>query len=297
MPDSSEGSESDFSGMNMGNNSGMSSMGTGSFSGTGAAAVSGNTMQSGNFMQSQDSESSLFGNSYDLTEAKNLLERTPSSTEDAEELLEQLKDALQTVQEQYAELTRNRTATELEIQYTYDQAIIAGKLAEVTYQQEMEGWEETLEEAQNQVTTLEEEKAALESMTDGILCAEEAMSIAAVNYEAGDELWANTALYSYYDMDTLTVPIEVSQYDIAQLTVGETVEVSLSGVRTMEGTISSKALEPVSGTSRTTVNYEVEISLDNSSGRLSSGVSATVTVPENTEETESEENQEVGGNS
>lgn len=125
-------------------------------------------------------------------------------------------------------------------------------------------------------------------MTDGIITATEAGTVAAVNYEADDLLSQDTALYSIYNTDTVEVALAVSQYEIAQMEVGDTVNVQISGMMNVDGTITEKAPEPTDGTSRTEVIYEVQVSMDNSRGRLSSGLSAVATL-EVQDEAESEQ--------
>lgn len=259
-------------------NSGSSMTGSGS----GMSGISGE-------MTLSEDEISLFGDTYDLTKIISQVEQEPESTERAEELLEQILESQETVEEQYAELTRDKAITELGIQYTYDTAVIAGKLAEITYQQETQEWEATLTEAKDAKTELEEQKEFLSSMIDGILTADRSGTIASVSYEAEDVLSSTLAIVTYYDMDTVSIPLEVSQEDISKVNVGDTVEVSLASFRNLEGTISEKSLEAASGTSRTTVNYEVIVSVENSDGRISSGVSATVTIPEESDSDNEEE--------
>ncbi len=219
---------------------------------------------------------SLFGDTYDLSQIESMLEQEPSDSDSAQELIDQLEDSMDTVVEQYEELTRNEKATELKIQYTYDSSVLAGKLAEITYEQELQEWEDTLAEALDTKTALEERKQTLEAMTDGIVTAAQSGTVAAVNYEADDVLSSINPLLSFYDTDVVTVTISVPQEEIALLTVGETVEIVLSGTRSRTGTITQKSLEAQEGTSRTVVNYEVTVSMDNEDGRLTAGTAATV---------------------
>lgn len=248
---------------------------SGSISTGGQMTASGSGFSMGGMSSSEDTES-LFGDTYDLTSIENLLERTPSSEEEAETLLEELLAAEETVADQYAELTRNEKMTRLEIQYTYDTAVIAGKLAEITYQQEAEELEATLKEAKNNVTKLEEGKARLDGIADGVMTAGYTGSIASVNYEAGDELNSATALYSVYNTDVVTVTLAVSQYEISEFHVGDTVEAEISNYGTLEGTVTEKSPEASEGSSRTSINYEVEVTIENSTGRLSSGLAAAI---------------------
>ena len=230
-----------------------------------------------------DEDISLLGDTYDLTSVKQLLSREPSDSSDAQDLIEELQDSRETTKVQYEELQRKKKIFELEIQHTYDSAVIAGKLAELTYQQELSDWEETLAEAKQNKADLETQKALLEAMTDGVISADCDGTAASISYEAEDLLDSSIPIVSYYDTDTVSITLEVPQEEIASLSVGDTAEVTLAGAGRLEGTLTEKSVEPEDGTSRTTVNYTVTVSLDNSDGRLSDGLSATVTFTQETE--------------
>ena len=230
-----------------------------------------------------DEDISLLGNTYDLTSVKQLLSREPSDSSDAQELMEELQDSRETTKAQYEELQRKKKIFELEIQHTYDSAVIAGKLAELTYQQEIADWEETLAEAKQNKADLETQKAFLEAMADGVISADRDGTAASISYEAEDLLDSSIPIVSYYDTDTVSITLEVPQEEIASLSVGDTAEVTLAGAGRLEGTLTEKSVEPEDGTSRTTVNYTATVSLDNSDGRLSDGLSATVTFTQETE--------------
>ena len=230
-----------------------------------------------------DEDISLLGDTYDLTSVKQLLSREPSDSSDAQELMEELQDSRETTKVQYEELQRKKKIFELEIQHTYDSAVIAGKLAELTYQQEIADWEETLAEAKQNKADLEIQKALLEAMADGVISADRDGTAASISYEAEDLLDSSIPIVSYYDTDTVSITLEVPQEEIASLSVGDTAEVTLAGAGRLEGTLTEKSVEPEDGTSRTTVNYTATVSLDNSDGRLSDGLSATVTFTQETE--------------
>ena len=155
----------------------------------------------------------------------------------------------------------------------------------------MESLEEELQSVKDELAELQETLETLKAMTDGIVTAGTAGTVAAVNYEADDLFSQDTAPYSNYNTDTVQVAIAVSQYDIADISVGDTVNVQISGMMNLDGTITEKVSEPTDGTSRSEIIYEVEVSLDNSRGMLSFGLAAVVTV--DTEETQSE-NMESG---
>ena len=288
---SGTGASGGMSGASGGSAGSMS--GAGAVSGTeqGSTVSAQGTTMSGQNGQSglSDEEISLLGDTYDLSEVEQLLSREPSDSDDAQDLIDELEDSRKTTQEQYEELQRKQKIFELEIQHTYDTAVIAGKLAELTYQQSLEEWKETLAEAKQDKADLETQKALLEAMTDGVIYADQAGTVAAVSYESGDSLSSDTPVISYYDTDTVSITLEVEQEDIADLSVGDTAEVTLAGAGQLEGTITEKSIEPESGTSRTSVKYTATVSIDNTDGRLSDGMSATVTFPEETGEVENKE--------
>ena len=70
--------------------------------------------------------------------------------------------------------------------------------------------------------------------------------------------------------------VNFSQEEIAGIAVGQTAEVQMERFGTIEGTVSEKSVEPESGTSRTNVVYTVDISIENETGRISSGTAVTV---------------------
>ena len=229
-------------------------------------------------------EISLLGDTYDLSNVEQLLSREPSDSDDAQDLIDELEDSRETVETQYEELQREEKIFALEIQHTYDTAVIDGKLAELTYQQQIAEWNETLAEVKQEKADLETQKALLEDMTDGVIFASQAGAVASVSYDAEDVLSSSTPVISFYDTDTVNITLEIDQEEIAGLAVGDTAEVVLAGAGRLEGTLTEKSIEPESGTSRTSVKYTATVSVDNSEGRLSDGLSATVTFADSDEQ-------------
>ena len=300
----SEMSGSDVSGVNAGTGSAFAG-GTGSFggsmgsiggevSGEISAGISMDDSGDGTLTMEDlnltEEDISLFGTTYDLSQVESLLDQEPADSENAENLLDQLKEAKATVSGQYEELIRNQKATELGIQYTYETSVLAGKLAEITYEQELEEWEESLAEAENTRAEMEEKKETLSQMTDGIITADTGGTVAEVNYEADDVLDSSAPVLSFYDTEKVFVTIAVLQENIAQMQVGDAVEVNVGGRQELSGKITEKAMEEQEGNSRTTVNYEVTVTVDNENGRLSAGSSATVTA-----DTTGKEKGSIGG--
>ena len=278
MPSGSTGN-----GMASGFSGGTGSMSSGASadSSSAGAAQSGQSVSMGtDGFDMSSADISILGNAYDLTQVKNLLEQEPSDEDAAEDLLEQLTDSLEEVQTQYEELQRMEKIYELQIQYTYDTTNLSAQLAEITYEQELQEWEDTLAEAKKEKEATEEQKAMLDAMTDGTICAEQSGIVASVSYDEGDKISSSVPVISYYDTDTVTVTLEIPQEEIAGIAVGQTVKVQMDRFGTIEGTVSEKSVEPESGTSRTNVIYTVEVSIENETGRINSGTAATVTFSE-----------------
>lgn len=282
-----------FSGMGdfSGGSSGMSgfsggsaSFDTGSFSGSGMSAGSMGQGMGSKSSAMDGSSLSILGSAYDLTSAETLLEREPSDSDAAEDLLEELKESKEDIEKQYEELLRKEKIYRLQIQYTYDDAILTGKLAEITYQQEVESWDSTLQSALDNITSLEEEQALLTACENGILLAEKSGTLSSVNYSAEDIVNSRTPVVSFYNTDVVTISLQVPQDEIAQFQVGNTVDVTIGGRSGYEGTITEKAVEPEDGTPMGDVEYVVTISVNNENGRLSSGSAASVTIPDQTGE-------------
>ena len=278
MPSGSSGNSmaSGFSGGTGGMSSGASAD-----SGSAGAAQSGQSASMGtDGFDMSSADISILGNAYDLTQVKSLLEQEPSDEDAAEDLLEQLTASQEEVQTQYEELQRMEKIYKLQIQYTYDTTKLAAQLAEITYEQELLEWENTLSEAKEEQETIEEQKAMLDAMTDGTICAQQNGIVASVSYDEGDVISSSVPVISYYDTDTVTVTLEIPQEEIAGIAVGQTVKVQMDRFGTIEGTVSEKSVEPESGTSRTNVIYTVEVSIENETGRINSGTAATVTFSE-----------------
>lgn len=268
----------DMSGFSGGGASGMDSSSV-----NGPTAMSGESGAMGQGMMNgtaalDGSAISILGSTYDLSNTKELLEREPSDSDAAYDLIDELYDSQENIREQYEELLRNEAVYDLQIQYTYDEAILSGKLAEITYKQELEEWENTLQSAKDEKTSLEKEQEVLENYTDGIFSSDRDGILAAVNYEAEDKVNPMTAMVSYYQTDVVTIDLQVPQEEIAMIQVGDPVDVAILARGTYEGIVSEKAIDPDSDTSRTEVNYTVTVSVDNEDGKISSGAAVTVSL-------------------
>lgn len=195
----------------------------------------------------------------------------------ANEKIEELFSSLEGLQEAYEQAERDATTAQTTIQKEYEEAVLAGKYAGTEYEATLAELADAVESAQMTLDELLEEQEALLAVEDGVICANRAGTLASMPYEAEDVLISGVALATYYDTDTIYISVEVAQEQIALLTVGDVVDVSVTGSRGMvNGEIASIATEKTSGGSISNVTYAVVIAIDNEEGRLNSGSSATV---------------------
>lgn len=200
------------------------------------------------------------------------------NTENANEKITEFAEELEDLNNAYEQAQRDAVTLKAEAQNEYDTAVLEGKYANSSYETAVAVLETAVETAQKTLDNLKEEQTALLAAEDGIIKASQAGTLASVTYEAQNVLMADTAFVSYYEMDTVMISVEVAQEQIAQISVGDEVEVNISGNRngTRTGTISSIASSATTGGSMSKVTYAVIISIDNSDGQLGTGASANV---------------------
>lgn len=201
-----------------------------------------------------------------------------SKVEAANQKITELTERLEELEEKCAQAKREAALRQPELEKQYEEAVLEGKYANTTYEATLARLQSAVDEAEEKLLALEEEQSALLELEDGIICADRAGTVASVTYGAKDVLYEDAALVSYYDTDTILISLEVSQENIGELAVGDTVEVMIAGNRngTCEGEISSIATEKTGGQSLSNVTYTVLIAVDNTDGSLSAGASATV---------------------
>lgn len=201
-----------------------------------------------------------------------------SKVEAANQKITELTERLEELEEKCGQAKREAALRQPELEKQNEEAVLEGKYANTTYEATLARLQSAVDEAEEKLLALEEEQSALLELEDGIICADRAGTVASVTYGAKDVLYEDAVLVSYYDTDTILISLEVSQENIGELAVGDTVEVMIAGNRngTCEGEISSIATEKTGGQSLSNVTYTVLIAVDNTDGSLSAGASATV---------------------
>ena len=155
-------------------------------------------------------------------------------------------------------------------------AVVEGKYAEDTYNKTVLALENSVKSAEKKLSDLKEGQAKLLALENGVVTAQQAGTLAVVNYGVEDVIFSSEALVSYYDTSKLDISLEIPQEDIASVEIGEEVRVSISGKREVTGKVTSVASSATSGRSRSDVTYTVIVSIENEENSLDVGTSVTV---------------------
>ncbi len=212
-------------------------------------------------------------------EAESAKQQAEQAVQQATQKKEELESKLSQLESDYQQALRDAVTKQVSIENEYDSTVLEAQYADSTYDATITTLQDAVDSAQSTLDDLEEEQNALLSLEDGVVCASQDGTIASVTYDADDTLVEQQAFVSYYNTQTISISVEVSQEDISKIAVGDTVAVAISGARTgdVEGKVASIASSATTGGSVSNVTYAVEIQIDNSDGMLSSGSSATVT--------------------
>lgn len=219
----------------------------------------------------------------ELEQAKQILAQAKSeyekNTAEAEKALEQLESSVDALEQNYEAASLEAETKRLELQKSYEIAVLEGEYAQTTYNETVEKLKTARDSAEKTLEDLKEEQAALLALENGVVCANQSGTLASVAYGVEDVLFAGTGLASYYDTATLTISLEIEQENIAKIAVGDEVSVAVSGNRrgNITGKVASIASSATTGRSVSDVTYTVVVSIENENQMLSAGTSATVT--------------------
>ncbi|MDD2969265.1 MAG: HlyD family efflux transporter periplasmic adaptor subunit [Lachnospiraceae bacterium] len=174
-----------------------------------------------------------------------------------------------------AELTR----TTLEAKQTYETETITGSIAPDTYEYAKGTLEEAVVEAQTAVEEANEKLTDFETFVgDGSVYAQSDGLIMSVNYETGDSLINSGELFTYVTQDSITLSVDVSQEDIVDLAVGDSVSIAFTAYpdENYSGEITAITTTATSEHA-TTISYPVTIKVLGDTSKLYEGMTGDVT--------------------
>lgn len=190
-----------------------------------------------------------------------------------------LKKAESDLTDVEAQLTQAQTEYEqnlIEYKAEYDTALAENEDAELIYSTTKQSLEETLEDLKDEMEEAKENQDSfLAALSDGCFYTEKAGTIV-VNAVTDDTyLSGNTLVIAYSNPETVSITAQVDQNDIAQISIGEQAYVMISEYGSYEGIVTT--INPVTqAESRTSVTYEVTVTLTGDVQGLTSNLTAYV---------------------
>ncbi len=167
-----------------------------------------------------------------------------------------------------------------EAENTRQSAKLSGQLAQETYDETVASLQESVTEAQNAYEEAAQELADFNAFVgeDGIVYADGSGLVTSVSYEAGDRLKTKGAMVTYVKSDGYRISVDVSEEDIPEISVGDTVSIVMTAYpdETYSGIVKTISTSR-SGSYSATVSYPVEIEIQGDTSKLYGGMTAEVT--------------------
>lgn len=190
-----------------------------------------------------------------------------------------LEKAESNLAELEAELVQAQTEYEKNLilcQADYEEALAEGDNAQTVYDTTLQSLEETLSALEDAKKEAEENLVLFEeTIGDGYFYTKDAGTIVLSGIREGTYLTGETIVIAYNNPETVTVAANVNQSDIAQIAVGDSAYVMISGYGNYQGTVT--LINPVTqAQGHSSVTYQVTISLEGDLSGLDSNLTAYV---------------------
>ena len=196
--------------------------------------------------------------------------------EHAELNLKTLLNKLEQAKAAYTEADLKYQKEVLSAKTTYQTSLAKNQTAQNEYDTELTSLSEELDKLKDEMEEAQENLDTFEALVgDGYLYTEEAGTVMMIRVREEEVLSGGDMIMAYTKPDEMTVSVSVSQDAIAELNVGDTATVMFNEYGTFSGTITS--INPISSSSsRTSVTYTVQVSLEGDVSELEANLTATV---------------------
>lgn len=165
-------------------------------------------------------------------------------------------------------------------QNTYDLNRGTGELAADIYSYTVQAQQDSVDSAQEEYDSAQETLEALQSFVgdDGVVYADGSGLVTNIYYEEGDDLIQTGALLSYVKEGDYTVSVDVSEEDIADISIGDSVQIAFDAYPEEDfvGTVIAITTTKTSDYAKT-VSYPVEIRIEGDTQKLYGGMTASIT--------------------
>lgn len=221
----------------------------------------------GNSMASQSQQLSVGTTTSQITELKQQLQTYKQNLSNLKAQLKSAKRAL--------------VSGKVSAKKTYDTAVLEYKNAKALYNAAIDGIDDAVNDAKDNLKQAKSElKEFNEYIGDGFIKAECTGTVVSVGYSAGESLSSDTAIATYMDEDNVTITVSVSQEDIADIVLGDIVNVYLKAYedKTYHAEVTEISTASSSGTA--TVSYPVTVRFTEDTKGIYSGMTGDVTFVE-----------------
>lgn len=214
------------------------------------------------------------------TAAKSQYESLLSQKEGWEETIALNQETIEENNEKIVKAQALLETRQTDAQNTYDLSRGTGELASDIYAYTVQALQDSVDSAQAEYEEAQKLLEELEAFVgeDGIVYADGSGLVTNIYYEEGDDLIQTGSLLSYVKEDAYTVSIDVSEEDIADISIGDSVLIEFSAYpeESYEGTVVAVTTTKTSDHA-TTVSYPVEIRIEGDIWKLYGGMTASIT--------------------
>ncbi len=217
---------------------------------------------------------SLSKTSEELKQAQSSVTELEKDISSLESSLSKAKSSLTKLQSQYESLKASYETDKLEAKNKLDTDTAASENAEYNYKITLNTLDSELEQKQSAYDIAAENVSVFEkTLAQGYICANQDGIISTLNYKEGRNADLNTPFVYYVDTADFSTTVELDQYDVTQINIGDQVIIYSSESGVVNGKITG--ITAGESTSLANVKFNVTVSADKGSD-LYSGQSVNV---------------------
>ena len=210
-----------------------------------------------------------------VNENKSAVNTLNSEISQLESSYSNAKSKLSSLKSEYDSLKLSYETDKLALKNTYDTSLASYENAQYHYDLTMSTIEEELAAAQEAVSVCEENLRVFEeNLADGIIEAQQDGVIYSLSYEAEDIVSISSPLVNYVDDTSFGTTVELDQYDVTEISIGDSVIIYSSESGMTSGRIT--AISAGESTSLANVLFNVSIVAEGENVNLYTGQSVNV---------------------
>ena len=196
-----------------------------------------------------------------LTEAQSSVSTLKKEISELESTLSKAKSNLNKLRSEYTKLSNSYESDKLELKNKMDTDNAASENAKFNYDITLSTIESELEEKQTAYDTAAENLSIFEkSLSGGYICAKQAGTVYSLSYSQGKNADVSKAFVTYVDKSEMKTTVELDQYEVTEISIGDTVVIYSSETGVSNGKIT--AIAAGESTSLVDVKFNVTVTAD-----------------------------------